>query len=347
METVVEAPFLETIGLLLTYRCPVACSHCLVGAGPQRQEEVALEDALDWVAQISAYRSRHIRTLSLTGGEPFFCFDKLKRIVEFGVESGIAVTVVTNAYWAGSVEKATPILKALKGLNGIRISVDVYHQKEIPFERVRNAILAARDCGLPCRVMMAVEDESSPQQSALRTLLDEVLAPEHIEIVSTIRAGRAEAQIDFSRHAVSEATSRDRCPQVGTPAILPDGQIVACCGALLALKNHHPLVLGNLREESLEDILERAERNPIIHTLRLWGPKKLVSMIEQSELKSELPKNYLEKTFCDPCYRIMSNPKLVEWLEQFAKRPGFQQAVAHGRAYHFNETEMLRTCLGW
>ena len=230
-------------------------------------------------------------------------------------------------------------------MKAIRISVDIYHQREIPFERVKNLISASRECGLQCTAMMVVEDESAPEHIALRSSVEELLAPRDVYLVPTIRAGRAEEEIDFSDSALSETASKYRCPLAGTPAILLDGTVIACCSVLLALKNHHPLVLGNLREESMASILDRAERNSIVHALRLWGPKKLVALIEQSELKAELPKNYLKESFCDPCYKIMSNPKLVEWLEQYSKRPSFLQAVAHGRAYHFNEPQMLASCM--
>ena len=83
MKPKLDAPYLETFGLLLTYRCNVSCSHCMVSAGPQRREEIALEDALDWVAQIAAYRAGRSTVLSLTGGEPFCCIDKMKKIIEF------------------------------------------------------------------------------------------------------------------------------------------------------------------------------------------------------------------------------------------------------------------------
>jgi len=48
--------FLSTVGLMMTYRCQVACPHCVVEAGPHRTEEVDLAEAKDWAEQIAGYR---------------------------------------------------------------------------------------------------------------------------------------------------------------------------------------------------------------------------------------------------------------------------------------------------
>ncbi len=341
-----EISFLRNVGLMMTYRCQVACPHCVVAAGPHRKEEVALEEALDWAGQIAGYRNGRIKVLSLTGGEPFCCLDKLKKIIDFAARSGMFVTVVTNAFWAKSQDEAVQVLRKLEGLKMLGISADAHHQMAIPFDRVRNAILAAQECGLSLRILAAAEDEAAPAHQAMLASLHELTSPENLQPVATFLAGRALAEIDASRYRTSGTPCQSRCAAAGAPVLFPDGQVIACIGALIALPIRHPLVLGNLRENSLAEILDKAEVNSILHTLRIWGPSKLVSMIEQSELKCELPSRYIENTICDPCYKIMSNPRLAEWVAQLATDHDHKRTVAYGRAYHLKEIEMLNS-LGW
>lgn len=52
---------------MLTYKCTIACPHCIVEAGPHRKEEMRLDEALDWIKQAKAYRNGHIIGLALTG----------------------------------------------------------------------------------------------------------------------------------------------------------------------------------------------------------------------------------------------------------------------------------------
>lgn len=49
-EPLIELPFLCHIGLVITYKCQVACPHCLLEAGPQRTEEMQLRFGLDGTA---------------------------------------------------------------------------------------------------------------------------------------------------------------------------------------------------------------------------------------------------------------------------------------------------------
>ena len=136
--------FLRNIGLMMTYRCQAACPHCVVGAGPHRKEEVSLEEAIGWISQMAAYRDGHIAALSLTGGEPFCCFEKLKEATRYAAQLGMVVTTVTNGFWATTVSEAVSVLARLEGLKMIGISADPHHQAFIPFDRVRNAVAAAR-----------------------------------------------------------------------------------------------------------------------------------------------------------------------------------------------------------
>jgi len=338
--------FLRNIGLMMTYRCQAACPHCVVEAGPHRKEEVSLEEALGWIDQMAAYRDGHIAALSLTGGEPFCCLEKLKETTRHAAQLGMVVTTVTNGFWATTVREAVSVLAELKGLKMIGISADPHHQAFIPFDRVRNAVAAARECGLEYRIIVTCEDDTSPEYRAFRARLEEVSPEEHIQPVTTFIAGRAKDEIDGARCRTSPAPCQARCEAVGSPVVFPNGQVVACIGALIALPTHHPLVLGNLRHQPLKEILDKAEGNAILHGLRVWGPGRLVSMIEQSEARSELPDRYIDDVICDPCYRIMSNGKLARWVERLAADSEYIRTVAYGRAYFLNEGDMLGY-LGW
>ncbi len=133
-----EVPFLRHMGLIMTLRCQVVCRHCAVEAGPHRTEEIAEAESLGWIRQAAAYRGGYVRTLSLTGGEPFSVVGKLRRVSEFASDFGMLVTVVTNAHWATEVKSSVRLLRSIPGLRMIGISADASHQEAIPFQRVRN-----------------------------------------------------------------------------------------------------------------------------------------------------------------------------------------------------------------
>ena len=112
-EKPLEMPFLRNVGFVVTYKCQVSCSHCILEAGPHRTEEMALEDSLDWIRQVSGYRNGYIKVLSLTGGEPFYDVEKLRKISAFASKRGVIVSAVTNAYWADTRENAVSMLESM------------------------------------------------------------------------------------------------------------------------------------------------------------------------------------------------------------------------------------------
>ena len=127
-KAIVEPPFFSQVGLLLTLRCPVRCEHCMVQAGPHRTEEMEVERAHDWLEQIAACGARSI---GFTGGEPFYCWEKLLALSQAARGMGLTYTVVTNAYWADSLEKAHERLAQLQP-SEMSISTDIYHTRYVP-----------------------------------------------------------------------------------------------------------------------------------------------------------------------------------------------------------------------
>jgi organic radical activating enzyme len=336
-----EMPFLKNIGLLMTYRCQVTCPHCIIEAGPHRHEEMDLEDALAWIRQAAQYRAGYIKVLSLTGGEPFYDITKLRQISSYGNRSGFLVSAVTNAYWASSPGEAITTLRSLPAVQMLSISTDAYHQVAIPIERVRNAAEAARVLGVPFTVAVCTENEDDP---AYRAIVDELAAfvdKDLILTAVTFRAGRALKRGAGLRYAMSDDPPVSACSAGGSPIVFPDGRVMACIGPVIGLEEPHPLLLGNLREDCLRRILDSAELNPILHIIRLWGPRRLISMIREAGLGHLLPRSYVKDSVCNACYSLMSSPAIVEYLWELSEDPRLKEKVAYARAYYLKELRMI------
>jgi MoaA/NifB/PqqE/SkfB family radical SAM enzyme len=339
-------PFLQNIGLMMTYKCQVSCPHCIVECSPNRTEEMLESEALDWIRQIAQYRNGYIKVLSLTGGEPLFNIEKFRRMAECAASHGLLVAAVTNAYWAKSPERAVEVLRGLPPIAALSISTDSYHQKWIPIDRVFNAIAAARECSIPCSVAICTESQDDPEYKALLCKLEETIGAENITTVTTLLAGRALVTIQASVYETTPDPAPYCCVPAAAPVIFPDGRVIACIGPLITLKTQHPLVLGNARDTSLEEIFDRAEVNPVLHALRVWGPKKLVEMARAAGLDRELPPAFVEGNVCDACYRIFSRPELAPFLNGLAYDAEFARVTAYGRIFYLKEDEMADRLFG-
>lgn len=335
-----EMPFLRNIGFVMTYRCQIACPHCIIEASPSRIEEVSLRNAFDWVQQIVEFRQGYIKFLSLTGGEPFYNVINLKKIADFGESQGLIVSAVTNAFWASTIKEAVQILKGLSSIKLLAISADVYHQKLIPFERVKNAIMAAKECGINYHVHVCTENVEDKGYRDIVGKLEEIIEKDTMLTAITFPVGRSLGKVGMSKYRMSEDIPISACSSANSPIIFLDGRVMACIGPVIDLRSPHPLILGNLRNNSLSEILENAESNSILHAIRVWGPKKLISLIKKAGLDQHLPKEYIKDIICNACYSLMSDGKIVEFLTQLAEDAEFKQEVAYARAYYLNETIM-------
>lgn len=340
-EHTAEMHFLRNMGLVLTYRCQIACPHCVLEAGPHRTEATALTDAINWVGQIARYRDGHVHFLSLTGGEPFFDVPTLRRLSEHAASLGLLVSVATNGFWATSRERATEVLRGLPGVRVLSVSTDVYHQAFIGLDRVCNVVQAAAACGVPCRVAVCTESRTDPGYLATLGELAEFTDPRDIDTTITFSAGRALTRLGMGARRTADRPPRVACTAAATPVIMPNGRVLGCVGPLVASCSDHPLVLGDLREEPLESILDRAQQNAVLHALRAFGPHKLVRTIEEHGPRVALPRSYDAESPCDTCRQIFDEPRTVAFLAELASDPDFRDRVAWARLHYLDEPEML------
>lgn len=133
-------------GLVLGYRCPSRCRHCLYGAGPHRRDgEPADDEALDRILDLLAEGGPEAR-YHIGGGEPFLDVDRLAHAVRGLVERGLILEYVeTNAFWAKDRDHAERVLTGLadEGLSSVLVSLSPFHAEFVPLSRTLAAIEAA------------------------------------------------------------------------------------------------------------------------------------------------------------------------------------------------------------
>ncbi len=336
-----ELPFLNSVGFMLTYKCTITCPHCIVEAGPHRKEEMRLEQALAWVEEVSAYRDGYVKGLALTGGEPFCNLENLAQISAYAKGLGLIVSVVTNAYWASTKQAALDTLSELPAIQMVSISTDVYHQRSIPFDYIKHAVWAAKQLGRLYNIAVCTDNEDDRQYQRIIEDLEAMGEADRIRASITFPAGRAKKKARYFSYRTAHEPTVAACSMAASPVVFPDGSVIACIGPVLALPPAHPLFLGNLRQEALSEILDRSELNPVLHIIRAWGPHKLVSLLRQHGWDALLPEEYICNCICDVCYKLMSNERIVDALEEILQDEQIKQTVAYARLYYLNETTML------
>lgn len=140
------------IGLILSYKCQSACSHCLYNCGPEWQDWITPEDIKAAVTATMAWEYPY--QIHITGGEPFLNYSLLLLAVHIVAEKNIPCYVETNAGWCLQESLVVHKFKQLKdsGLNGLHISCSPFHAEKIPPIRTFTAISAAYKVFGPHRI---------------------------------------------------------------------------------------------------------------------------------------------------------------------------------------------------
>jgi MoaA/NifB/PqqE/SkfB family radical SAM enzyme len=137
------------LGLLLTFHCNARCEHCLVNAGPDRNDLMDEADVYSYVDQAAAI-PYGTSSLCLSGGEVFLYYSLLERIIRYAAPKFKSISVITNAYWAKTQSVASRKLAPLKaaGLDVLVVSASPFHSQFVDPARAGFALAAANELGL-------------------------------------------------------------------------------------------------------------------------------------------------------------------------------------------------------
>ncbi len=333
--------FLSSIGFSITNRCPIACRHCIIEAGPHRREEMDLSDATCWMQQAAAYRNGHIKSVVITGGEPFYNPTLLTALLRCSLACGLVPAVVTNAFWAPTLKAALQTLRELPRIAMLTISTDEYHQRFIPVANVRNALRAALALEIPHSVAVCYANEKDVAYRELIAEIQQIVPKELIRSAATFPAGRAAKNLDLARLETRDEYTAGPCSAADFPTIFPDGKVIGCMGIVKDLPRGHPLRLGSLRESALEAILDDSESNTVLHILRVWGAGKLLRLLQAAGFGDRLPRQYLDSGYCELCYTLTHDDELLNGLATITRESVLAESTAYARLYYLNETMML------
>jgi hypothetical protein len=248
--------------------------------------------------------------------------------------------VVTNAFWAPTKDVALGVLSRLPAIQMISISTDIYHQKSIPFDYIKNAVWAARELGRLYNIAICTDNEEDLFYLKIIDDLKAIGEADRIRVSIIFPAGRAHRRAGYLNYHTATEPTIGACSVASSPVVFPDGRVSACIGPLLTLPPMHPLSLGDLHREPLSEVLDQSELNLVLHTIRVWGPHKLVSFLRQHGFDALLPKEYIRNCACDVCYKLLRDRRIVDALESVLQDEQIKQTIAYARLYYLNETAM-------
>jgi len=276
---------LKGIHFLLSYRCTDECDHCFLWSSPKARGTMRLDQIRDVLAQAKDLGT--VQGVCFEGGEPFLFYPVMLAGLREAADSGFATGVVTNCYWATSVEDAVRWLRPLAeiGVGTLSLSSDLFHGEAMMTEFARNAVEAAGQLGLPEGVI-SIEAPEGCRDAGASVRGTPIVGGE-----VRFRGRAVEKLLDgVPRRPWGELTE---CPDEdfsnpGRVHVDVFGHLHACQG----------LVIGNLWERPLAEIVAdyAPVDHPIIGPLMEGGP---VALVQRYDLRHE-------DAYADACHLCYS-----------------------------------------
>ncbi|MCA9928261.1 MAG: radical SAM protein [Anaerolineales bacterium] len=254
---------LTGLHLLLTYQCTFECDHCFVWGSPWQSGTMTLHDIQHILEEGKSLGT--VNSIYFEGGEPFLYYATLVKGVRIAKEMGYSVGIVTNGYWATSVEDAHNWLEPFVGLiDDLSMSDDPYHWGSEGGENVAFAKTAVSQLNIPMGTIAVAQPEATNAVKGVGQL--------PLGESSVMYRGRA-AEVLASRADKYHWEQFTACPyenlrDPGRVHVDPLGYLHLCQG----------ISMGNIFETPLREIVARfdPDNHPIAGPLLQEGPAGLV-----------------------------------------------------------------------
>ena len=278
---------LTSIHFLLTYKCTSECDHCFLYCSPQAKGTFTLEQLRQAFAEIGKISS--ITGVYFEGGEPFLFYPLMIEGMKIARNMRLDVGIVTNSYWATSLEDARVWLKPLAklGISDLSLSDDSLHYENPETSPAKIALEAASQLGIQADTICIESPETAAHEEGNLTKGEPVTGGSvkfrgrAVEKLAEGVATRSWKELTTCPHEDLEKPER-----VHVDAF---GNVHLCQG----------LLMGNMWQKPLSQLI--ANYNP--HTHPICGPLiKGGPALLAKEYGFEPDEGYIDE--CHLCYRV-------------------------------------------
>lgn len=288
---------LTGIHILLTLKCTNECDHCFLHCGPSREATFTLGQLQTLVRQIKQLGT--VTVVYFEGGEPFLLYPLLLEGLRIVRAAGFDAGIVTNGYWATSVEDGLHWLRPICDLGIVDFSVsdDEFHRLDKNDRKAQFAREAAQRLGIPTGTI-CIEPPSVP-----RTAEDRRREP--VIGGGVLFKGRAAEKLAAGL-PLRDSKEFTTCPH--EDLLSPERVHVDAYGNVHLCQG---LSIGNLWEKALPDLVHDydAQKHPVAGPLVQGGPLRLAKEhgIEPSD-------GYVDE--CHLCYTVRKQlqPRFPQYL---------------------------------
>jgi hypothetical protein len=292
-----EKGMLTGIHILLTLKCINECEHCFLHCGPSREATFTIEQLRMLVEQTKKLGT--VNTVYFEGGEPFLFYPLLLEGLRMVRTAGFDTGIVTNGYWATSVEDGMSWLKPIHdlGIADFSVSDDEFHHLDKDDRKPEFAREAAQRLGIPTATICIESPTGSENANGRRG--------KPVIGGAMLFKGRAAEKLTAGlplRHSKELTT----CPH--EDLLSPERVHIDAYGNVHLCQG---LTMGNVWEKPLAGLIHDydAQKHPVAGPLVRGGPIRLAR-----EHGLEISDGYVDE--CHFCYTVRKQllPRFPQYL---------------------------------
>jgi hypothetical protein len=282
----------------ITRKCPLSCAHCC-SASSMDSEEFSGDPFLRLVGTMTN-KSRP-DFLLITGGEPLLRPALVSAIATKAQALGIKVVLASGLFFATARETSKSIQNALGLVDHITISLDQYHEREVPRSAVFQVAESLLRRGIEVSFQIVGWSEKDPY---LKVTTDAIVAAFGDRIPALIvpigAMGRGSSL--FDQNCTEEPPLDEPCISATWPVVTYDGTIVACCSQDVVDRPRPPhLTIGHAATDDWETVRERMLSRTALRAIRIFGPVAVARKLDPDDKCDG---------YCSNCTNLSAKPEL-------------------------------------
>lgn len=319
----------------LTRRCPLGCRHCSTNSANDSEEH----DGTAFVRFTRSFTTDcRPEYLLLTGGEPLTRPRLVSELARSARAAGTRTYVLTGMFFARKGGIGGPVLRAIRDVDHVAVSIDSFHQEFVPREHVFRAMHQMTAEGIDLSVQLTGWGEEDPELAASAAAVRAEFHDRVPVLAGLVRPyGRARVlprPAPPDRPAPSAgAPLGGPCTFAAWPVIGPDGTITACCNQAVVDGVALPgggmpahLELGHAARDSWPVVRDRCLSMPLLKAVRVLGPHALARLAGEAGCDGD---------YCQACWQLAGSPAAARWAASPAAQPvvalAERQAAAAGQ----------------
>jgi len=285
---------LKGIHFLLTYVCNYTCEHCFLYCSPNSKGTFTLAQIKEVLGEAKKIGS--VEWIYFEGGEPFLYYPIMVEGVKLAKNMGFKVGVVTNSYWATSLEDAKIWLKPFSelGVDDLSISDDTFHYENEQENLSKIAKKASDELKLPAMTICIEEPTVKKEQEKGKPVISGGAMFKGRAVETLIEGLPKRRWNELNECPYEDLTG------LGRIHVDPFGNAHICQG----------LSIGNFWEKPLSELIRdyKPEYHPICGPIIRGGPAQLVK-----EYEIEHENEYVDE--CHLCY--LARLSLIEKFPKY------------------------------